>query len=152
MPDAVASRTVAGLLPKRNRANRGTVGILSYGMSRSSLHNGYLGPVLIAGGGGFIGRRLVELLDDLGIEVVAPSRRECDLRRRESTRALFEKYRPDTIVNVARSTHAADPRDHEEHIGMARRVLEAGWVAGDRRLIQIGSSTEFGCTGVASGR
>ena len=47
---------------------------------------------------------------------------------------------------MARSTHAADPRDHDEHIGIARSLLEAGRVAGARRLIQIGSSTEFGCT------
>jgi len=105
---------------------------------------GNVGPVLVAGAGGFIGRRLVALLRRLEAPVQPVGGEECDLRRPDETRALLERLRPQTVVNLARPTHAADRSGHEDHSVIAHSLLAAAQAAGASRLIQLGSSTEFG--------
>ena len=100
--------------------------------------------MLIAGAGGFIGRRLVALLRRSEAAVEPVGWAECDLRRPEEARALLERLRPQTVVNLARPTHAADPSGHEGHSEIARSLLAAARAAGASRLIHLGSSTEFG--------
>jgi nucleoside-diphosphate-sugar epimerase len=111
---------------------------------RSDLHDDPDGPVLVAGAGGFIGCRLVPLLRGAGLDVRAARSRDGDLRRIDETRTLLEAHRPEVIVNLARSTHAADRSHREGHVEIARNLVAAARDAGVRRLIHFGSSTEFG--------
>jgi nucleoside-diphosphate-sugar epimerase len=103
------------------------------------------GPVLVAGAGGFIGRRLVALLRRSEIDLHPVGTQECDLRRLGETRLLLETLRPSVIVNLARPTHAAGPSsEHRGHAEIASNLMTAARASGVRRLIQLGSSTEFG--------
>jgi UDP-glucose 4-epimerase len=99
--------------------------------------------VLVAGAGGFIGRRLVALLRRSGVVVPDTDRRACDLRSPDDTRRLLDRHRPRVVVNLARPTHAADG-DHHGHDEIVRNLIAGARSAGAERVIQLGSSTEFG--------
>jgi UDP-glucose 4-epimerase len=113
-------------------------------VNRSDLHANRQGSVLIAGAGGFIGRRLVALLRRSGLTVYAPRSADCDLRRLSDTRRLVDGCRPEAIANLARPSHAAETSGHDGHVEIAANLLAAAREAGVRRLIQLGSATEFG--------
>ena len=57
---------------------------------------------------------------------------------------MIGRCQPSAVINLARPTHAADDSDHDGHVAMAANLLGAAQAAGVRRLVQLGSSTEFG--------
>lgn len=61
-----------------------------------------MGGVLVTGGNGFLGRRVVATLRERGHgAVVAPRSAEYDLRREGDISRMLETHRPDTIVHLA---------------------------------------------------
>ena len=61
-----------------------------------------MGGVLVTGGNGFLGRRVVATLRERGHgDVVAPRSAEYDLRREGDIVQMLEAHRPDTIVHLA---------------------------------------------------
>jgi len=57
--------------------------------------------VLVTGGAGFLGRRVVCGLRDAGADVVAPRSTECDLTMPGVAEQLFADQRPQTVVHLA---------------------------------------------------
>ena len=57
--------------------------------------------VLVLGSNGFVGKAMCKRLEAEECAYSASTHKECDLRSREETRALFAKYRPDIVVNLA---------------------------------------------------
>jgi GDP-L-fucose synthase len=58
--------------------------------------------VLVTGGGGFLGQYVVAKLRADGCErVIAPSKREYDLREKEQIVRLFEHSQPDMVIHLA---------------------------------------------------
>lgn len=57
--------------------------------------------VVVTGGAGFLGRRVVALLRDLGANVTAPRSSEYDLTAPGAAEALLADHRPTTIVHLA---------------------------------------------------
>ena len=57
--------------------------------------------VLVTGGGGFLGSRLVERLESDGHDVVAARRRDYDLTREEDAARLFGDARPELVFHLA---------------------------------------------------
>lgn len=58
--------------------------------------------VMVTGGGGFLGRHVVEQLRARGCrEVVAPRSREHDLREVDAIRRLLDSSRPDLVIHLA---------------------------------------------------
>jgi UDP-glucose 4-epimerase len=101
--------------------------------------------VLVTGATGFIGRHLVAQLARHGVEVEPVGLQNADLCERGQTRRLLDATRPEVVINLARPTHAADQADgHARHAQIAGNVLATAREAGVRRLIHLGSSTEYG--------
>ena len=57
--------------------------------------------VLVTGGSGFVGSRLVERLRRQGHEVSIARRRDYDLTSMEATRRLFDDTAPDSVFHLA---------------------------------------------------
>lgn len=58
-------------------------------------------PVLVTGGAGFVGRRVVALLRDAGAEVVVPRSADHDLTVPGVAEALLVQHRPTTVIHLA---------------------------------------------------
>jgi len=58
--------------------------------------------VLVTGGGGFLGRHLVERLRQRGCTNLRwPRRKEVDLTSSDAIRKLFEEFRPEVVIHAA---------------------------------------------------
>jgi len=58
--------------------------------------------VMVTGGAGFVGRRVVERLRLVGVaEISVPRRAEFDLRDRSAIRAALQRDRPDVLIHLA---------------------------------------------------
>ena len=57
--------------------------------------------LLVTGGSGFLGRRVVAHFEKLGWQVFAPSHRELDITDREEVHAWFRNHHPDAVIHTA---------------------------------------------------
>ncbi len=57
--------------------------------------------VLVTGGAGFLGRAVVNRLEESGARVVVPRSASVDLRDRRATAELFATERPETVIHLA---------------------------------------------------
>jgi len=101
--------------------------------------------VLVTGATGFIGGHLVAGLARNGVDVRPVGLADADLRDPGEALRLLDAVGPSTVVNLARPTHAGDSDEgHAGHVEIAANLLAASHAAGVRRLIHLGSSTEYG--------
>ena len=101
--------------------------------------------VLVTGGGGFLGSRLVERLEAAGHEVVVARRREYDLTHEADAERLFAEARPELVFHLAAEVggigaNRANPgRYWYANLVMGANVLEQSRVHGIGKLVIAGT-------------
>lgn len=107
-----------------------------------------VGPAVVTGAGGFIGRRLVTRLRTTGVETHAWIRSDVDLADAHQVRQAMRRDQPRTVFHLA-SGAVSPERQQEDCIGLELAMtahLIAGMPAG-AMLVQAGSMGEYGRSG-----
>ncbi len=105
--------------------------------------------MLLTGGGGLVGRNLLDhpLID--GYDVLAPRSSELDLRDFNAVGAFLRKYQPDMVVHAAGKVGGIQANLNEPvdflvaNLDMGRNIVLASYQAGIRQLLNLGSSCMY---------
>jgi GDP-L-fucose synthase len=102
--------------------------------------------VVVTGGAGFLGRRLVQQLRDAGCaEVCAPRRADYDLRQMPNIRRLYDETRPHLVIHAAGivggiGANRARPAEFfYDNLMMGAQLLHAAWEMGVEKFVAIGT-------------
>jgi GDP-L-fucose synthase len=102
--------------------------------------------VLVTGGHGFLGRRVVERLVSRGCrEVIAPRHADCDLIDRAATTQLLRQTQPDLVIHLAAvvggiGANQANPASYFfDNLMMSAQLLHEAWSAGVSKFVGVGT-------------
>jgi len=101
--------------------------------------------ILVTGGGGFVGSRLVERLRGEGHDVVAARRRDYDLTRWDDAERLFDDTRPRMVFHLAAEVggigaNRANPgRFWYANLMMGAHILELSRLHAVDKLVTVGT-------------
>jgi len=105
--------------------------------------------LLITGGGGMVGRNLLEHPDLGEFDVLAPRSRELDLRNFDAVINYLSKNQPDMVIHAAGKVGGIQANIREpvgflmDNLDMGRNIVWASHQAGIERLINLGSSCMY---------
>lgn len=105
--------------------------------------------VLVTGGGGFLGTRLVERLESEGHDVASARRRDHDLTSMADTARLFAETRPELVFHLAAEVggigaNRANPgRYWYANLMMGAHVLEQARIHGTHKLVLAGTICSY---------
>jgi GDP-L-fucose synthase len=102
--------------------------------------------ILVTGGAGFLGRRVVHELGQRGVgEVIVPRRRDCDLIRQDVAERLLDATRPELIIHLAAevggigANRASPGRFFYANMAMGLHLIEAARLRGVEKFVQVGT-------------
>lgn len=105
--------------------------------------------ILLTGGGGMVGRNLLEHPAVAEFEVLAPRSSELDLRDFVEVQTFLHKHQPDIIIHAAGKVGGIQANMREpvgflmDNLDMGRNIVWAAHQAGIKRLINLGSSCMY---------
>jgi GDP-L-fucose synthase len=102
--------------------------------------------IVVTGGGGFLGSRVLAALRVRGCtSVFAPRKREYDLRQIEAVRQLFEDLRPEIVIHLAAvvggigANRQSPGRFFYENLMMGVPLMEHARLAGVEKFVALGT-------------
>jgi GDP-L-fucose synthase len=105
--------------------------------------------ILLTGGGGMVGRNILEHPAITDFELQAPQSNELDLRDFSSVRQYMAAQKPDLVIHAAGKVGGIQANMREpvnfllENLDMGRNIVLASYQAGVKRLINLGSSCMY---------
>lgn len=105
--------------------------------------------LLLTGGGGMVGRNLLEHPAIGEFEIIAPRSAELDLCDFDAVLAYLRKHQPDMVIHAAGKVGGIQANMREpvdflmENLDMGRNIVWAAHQAGIKRLINLGSSCMY---------
>ena len=105
--------------------------------------------ILVTGGGGFLGSKLVERLEQEDHDVAVPRRSETDLIDMAATARLFDDVRPETVFHLAAEVggigaNQANPgRYWFANLMMGAHILEQARLHGTSKLVLAGTICSY---------
>jgi GDP-L-fucose synthase len=105
--------------------------------------------ILITGGGGMVGRNVLEHPAIKNYEVFAPRSDELDLRDFNAVQTYVSKHQPDIVIHAAGKVGGIQANMREpvgflmDNLDMGRNIVWAARQAGIKRLINLGSSCMY---------
>jgi len=105
--------------------------------------------ILLTGGGGMVGRNILEHPAINDFEVLAPRSKELDLRDFSSVHNYIVKQKPDLVIHAAGKVGGIQANMREpvgfllENLDMGRNVVLASFQAKVKQLINLGSSCMY---------
>jgi GDP-L-fucose synthase len=106
--------------------------------------------VIVTGGAGFLGKRVVALLEARGCrEIVVPRSASCDLRDATKVRSLINSVRPAQIIHLAANVggigaNSAHPGDYfYDNAAMGIHIIEEARQAGVPKVTVIGTICSY---------
>lgn len=105
--------------------------------------------ILLTGGGGMVGRNVLEHPAIGEFEILAPRRDKLDLRDYNSVQAFLHKHQPDMVIHAAGKVGGIQANMREptsflmDNLDMGRNIVWASRQAGIKRLINLGSSCMY---------
>ncbi len=105
--------------------------------------------ILLTGGGGMVGRNLLEHPAIAEFDVLAPRSGELDLRDSGAVRSYLGKHSPDMVIHAAGKVGGIQANMREpvrfllDNLDMGRNIVWAAHEAGIKQLINLGSSCMY---------
>lgn len=105
--------------------------------------------ILLTGGGGMVGRNLLEHPAIGEFKVIAPHSSELDLRDFNAVQKYLSKHQPDMVIHAAGKVGGIQANMREpvaflmDNLDMGRNIVWAAHQAGIKRLINLGSSCMY---------
>lgn len=105
--------------------------------------------ILVTGGGGMVGRNILEHPAIGEFEVLAPRSSELDLRDFNAVQAYLRKHLPDIVIHAAGKVGGIQANMAEpvgfllENLDMGRNIIWGSRQTGIKRLINLGSSCMY---------
>lgn len=105
--------------------------------------------ILLTGGGGMVGRNLLEHRAISDFDVLAPRSAELDLCDFEAVRTYLNKHQPDMVIHAAGKVGGIEANMLEpvsflvENLEMGKNIVLASHQAGVKQLLNMGSSCMY---------
>ncbi|MFL9879120.1 GDP-L-fucose synthase [Herbaspirillum rhizosphaerae] len=105
--------------------------------------------ILLTGGGGMVGRNLLEVAAARNVEIIAPSSRELDLMDRLAVSSYLKYLKPDCVIHAAGRVGGIQANLREpvlflvQNWDMGQNLIMAARDAGIKQLINLGSSCMY---------
>lgn len=105
--------------------------------------------VLITGGAGFLGRRIVARVQEAGYETLAPRTAEFDLESKDGVCEYFAQYKPDAVIHSAAHYGGigicqAEPLNlAARNLKMAANLFDTAARAGISKIVSVGSTCAY---------
>ena len=105
--------------------------------------------ILLTGGGGMVGRNLLEHPGINEFDVLAPRSSELDLRSFNAVQSYIHKHQPDMVIHAAGKVGGIQANMREpvgfllDNLDMGRNIVWAAHQSGIKRLINLGSSCMY---------
>jgi GDP-L-fucose synthase len=105
--------------------------------------------ILLTGGGGMVGRNLLEHPGIGEFEILAPRSSELDLRNFNAVQSYMQKHQPDMVIHAAGKVGGIQANMREpvgfllDNLDMGRNIVWAAHQAGVKCLINLGSSCMY---------